>query len=91
MKKLISIGLLSFIVLSGAAVAQQPSDKEKGSSMQGMMGQRMQGEKSGESGMGDMKGMMKMMGQMSKMMDQCSSMMESAQTKDGKTEQAQPK
>jgi len=92
MKKLISIGLLSFIVLSGAAVAQQPSDQEKGSSMQGMMGQMMQGgEKSGEGGMGDMKGMMKMMGQMSKMMDQCSSMMESAQTKDEKTEQSQPK
>jgi hypothetical protein len=91
MKKLISIAVLSFLVVSGAALAQQSGDQEKGSSMQGMMGQMMQGEKSGQGGMGDMKGMMKMMGQMSKMMDQCASMMESAQAKDGKTEPGQPK
>ena len=91
MNKLIFIAALSFLVVSGAALAQQPSDQEKGSSMQGMMGQMMQGEKSGEGGMGDMKGMMKMMEQMSTMMDQCSSMMESAHTKDGKTEQGQQK
>jgi len=89
MKKLISIVVLSFLVVSGAALAQQSGDQEKASSMQGRMGQMMQGEKSGEGGMGDMKGMMKMMGQMSKAMDQCSSMMESAQKKDGKTEQGQ--
>lgn len=91
MKKLISIGLLALLVLSGAAMAQQSGDQEKGSRMHGMMGQMMQGEKSGEGGMGDMKGMMKMMGQMSKMMDQCSSMMESAPTKNGEIEQGQQK
>ena len=91
MKKLVSIAVLSFLVVSGAALAQQSGDQEKGSSMHGMMGQMMQGEKSSEGGMGDMKGMMKMMGQMSKMMDQCASMMESAQAKDGKNEPSQPK
>ena len=89
MKKLISIALLSFLVLSGAALAQQSRDQEKGTSMPGMMGQMMQGEKSGEGGMGDMKGMMKMMGQKSKMMDQCSSMMNSMHTEAGKTEQGE--
>ena len=61
MKKLVSIAVLSFLVVSGAALAQQSGDQEKGSSMHGMMGQMMQGEKSSEGGMGDMKGMMKMM------------------------------
>jgi hypothetical protein len=45
MKKLISIGSVAFLVLSGAAVAQQSGEQEKGPSMQGMMGQVMQGEK----------------------------------------------
>ena len=83
--------LVSLLVFSGVAVAQKSGDQAKRPSMQGMIGQMMQGEKSSEGGMGDMKGMMKMMGQMSKMMDQCSSMMESAHTKHGKTEQGQQK
>ncbi len=91
MKRIALTVLAAFLTLSGVTLAQQSGEEKKGSSMQDMMGQMMQGEKSGEGGMGDMKGMMNMMGQMSKMMDQCSSMMESAQKKDGKTEQGQQK
>lgn len=77
MKNIVFIGLLSFLVLAGGALAQQSEEQKKGSSMQGMMQQMMKGERSGEK---HMEGMSGMMGQMAKMMDQCSAMMESNQT-----------
>ena len=83
MKKLVSIAVLSFLVVSGAALAQQSGDQEKGSSMHGMMGQMMQGEK-GKEGMGSMMRMMKMM-------DQCASMMESSDAKAEKPQEGQQK
>ena len=82
MKKITFVGLLSFLMLSGLALAEQSGEEKKGSSMQGMMQQMMQGEKTGESGMEGMMGMMKMMGQMGKMMDQCAAMMASGQTQE---------
>ena len=85
MKKIISVGLLSLLMLSGVAFAYQAGEQEKGSSsMQNMMNEMMKGEKNNKEGMS---GMMRMM----KMMDQCASMMESTQAKAGKTEQEQQK
>jgi hypothetical protein len=83
MKKLISIGLLSLLLLSGVALANQSSEQEKNSSsMQNNMGEMMKGEKDGEKGKEGMGGMMRMM----KMMDQCSAMMESAKDSGGAKE-----
>lgn len=65
MARLTSIGLRVFLMLSGAAVAQQATDQQKGSPMPGMMGYVMQGEKSAKGSMGDMKSMMKVTGQVS--------------------------
>ena len=80
MKKTISVGLLSFLVLSGMALASQSDEqKEHSSMMEGMM----KGGKEGEH----KDGMMRMM----KMMDQCASMMDSMQAKAGKTEKEQQK
>lgn len=79
MKKIILAGLVSALILSGAALADQVREQEKGSSMPGMMQQMMGGEATG-GGMSGMGGMMGMMGQMSKMMDQCTAMMGSSQT-----------
>lgn len=54
--------LMVFFTLSGVILAQQSADEKKGSSMQEMMQQMMKEKQNGEGGMGDMKGMMKMMG-----------------------------
>jgi hypothetical protein len=77
MKKVIFIGLVSALMLSGVTLATQAEGEKKGSSMQGMMQEMMKGESGGER---HMAGMMGMMGQMTKMMDQCSAMMESNQS-----------
>ena len=81
MKKFVFLGLVSVLMVSGLALADQ-SEKQKESSMQGMKQQMMGGERArkGMSGMEGMMNMMGMMGQMSKMMDQCSAMMSSDQT-----------
>ncbi len=90
MKKFVFLGLVSVLMVSGLALADQ-SEKQKESSMQGMMQQMMGGERAGEgmSGMEGMMNMMGMMGRMNQMMDQCSAMMSSHRTgKDqGKQEQ----
>lgn len=79
--KTISLAVLvSFLVLSGLALASQSGEQKDHSSM---MQEMMKGEKQGEH----MDGMMRMM----KMMDQCASMMESSQATAGKTEQDQQK
>lgn len=77
--KTISLAVLvSFLVLSGLALASQSGEqKERPSSMQEMM----KGDKDGEH----MGGIMRMM----KMMDQCSAMMESAQTDAGREKESQ--
>ena len=77
--KTISLAVLvSFLVVSGLALASQSGQqKERPSSMQEMM----KGDKDGEH----MGGMMRMM----KMMDQCSAMMESAQTDAGREKESQ--
>ena len=77
--KTISLAVLvSFLVLSGLALASQSGEqKERPSSMQEMM----KGDKDGEH----MGGMMRMM----KMMDQCSAMMETAQTDAGREKESQ--
>jgi Spy/CpxP family protein refolding chaperone len=79
MMKTISLAVLvSFLVVSGLALASQSGQqKERPSSMQEMM----KGDKDGEH----MGGMMRMM----KMMDQCSAMMESAQTDAGREKESQ--
>lgn len=92
MQKIIFVGLLSFLILSGVVLAQQSGEQEKGSSMRDMMEQMMEG-KAGDRGMGGMEGMMgmmRMMGDMSKMMDKCSAMMQFAQaeTRDKKEGQS---
>ncbi len=90
MKKFVMLGLVSLLIVSGIALADQ-SEEQKGSSMQGMMQQMMGGEKAGKgtSEMGGMMGMMKMMGQMTKMMDQCSAMMSSDPTPEDQGKQEQ--
>jgi hypothetical protein len=75
MKKVMLAGLVSLLIVSGVAFGNQAEEQRKGSSMQEMM----KGEKSGETGTGDMMGMMKMM-------DQCSAMMESAKESSGAKE-----
>lgn len=84
MKKVMLAGLVSVLVLSGVAVAQQSGEQKKGSSMQGMMQEMMKGKESGESGMGGMMGMMKMM-------EQCGAMMESMHTESGEAKEGQKK
>jgi len=72
--------VVSFLVLSGLALAAQPAEqKDHSSMMQEMM---KDGEKADHQDR-----MMRMM----KMMDQCASLMESAQAKDRKNEPSQPK
>ncbi len=66
MKKFALLGLVSLLILSGVALAQQSGEKERGSSMRGMMQEIMGGGTAG-GGMGEMGGMMGMMGQMTKM------------------------
>lgn len=88
MKKIMLAGLVSALILSGAALADQVREQKKGSSMQGMM-EQMMGGGSTEKGMGGMGDMMGMMGQMSKMMDQCSIMMESMHAEPGQAKESQ--
>ena len=90
MKKIILAGLVSALILSGAALADQVREQEKGSSTPGMMQQMMGGGKAGE-GMGGMGDMMGMMGQMTKMMDQCTAMMGSSQSEAQGTKEGQQK
>ena len=75
MKTITSIALVSFLFLSGMALAAQSGEKKD---HQSMMEEMMKGEKGKE----EMGGMMRMM----KMMDQCASMMESAKDSDGAKE-----
>ncbi|MBI2209141.1 MAG: hypothetical protein HYU47_00865 [Deltaproteobacteria bacterium] len=87
MKKMALAGLVSLLILSGAALAQQSGEQKKSSSMEGMMEQMMKGEKGGEGGMGGMMGMMGMM----KMMEQCGAMMESMRAPSGQTKKEEKK
>jgi hypothetical protein len=75
MKTITSIALVSFLFLSGMALAAQSGEKKD---HQSMMEEMMKGEK-GKEGMG---GMMRMM----KMMDQCTVMMESPKESGGAKE-----
>ena len=84
MKKITFVGLLSFLMLSGLALAEQTGQEKKASPMQGMMQEMMKGKESGESGMG---GMMRMM----KMMEQCGAMMKSMHTESGEAKEGQKK
>ena len=88
MKKFVFLGLVSVLMVSGLALADQP-EKQKESSMQDMMQQMMGGERAGKdmSGMGGMMNMMGMMGRMNKMMDQCTAMMISDQTSEDQGKQ----
>ena len=72
MKMITLTVLVSFLVLSGLALASQSSEQKEHSSM---MEEMMKGGKEGEH----KDGMMRMM----KMMDQCSAMMESAKGSGG--------
>lgn len=83
MRKTMFVGIVSILLVSGIAMAQQSGEQEKGSSMQEMMGS--------ESGMGGMMGMMRMMGQMSKMMDQCIATHESMHGESGQAGEDQKK
>jgi hypothetical protein len=67
MRTITSIAVVSFLVLSGLALASQSNEQKEHSSM---MEEMMKGGKEGEH----KDGIMRMM----KMMDQCSAMMESA-------------
>ena len=84
MKKILLTSLVFILVLLGSALADQPAEEKKGSSMQGMMQEMMKGEKTGEGGMG---GMMRMM----KMMEQCGAMMESMHTGSEEAKEGQKK
>jgi len=88
MKKFVFLGLVSVLMVSGIALADQ-SEKQKESSMQRTMQQMMGGENAGEgvSGMESMTNMMGMMGRMNEMMDQCTAMMSSDQTLEDQGEQ----
>jgi hypothetical protein len=72
MRKITLVGLLSLMILGGAALAEQSAEQEKSAPTRGMMQGMMGEQKSGETGMQGMGGMMGMM----KMMDQCSAMMD---------------
>jgi hypothetical protein len=78
MKTIASIALVSFLVVSGMALAAQSHEQKEHSSM---MEEMMKGGNQGEH----KDGMKRMM----KMMDQCASMMDSIQV--GKTKQEQQK
>jgi hypothetical protein len=69
--------LVSFVVLSGLALAAQSGEQKERPSSQ-MMQEMMKGGKEGEH----MNGMMRMM----KMMDQCAAMMDSAHGSEGTKE-----
>ena len=73
MRKIISVGLLSLLILSGVALAQQSGEQGKSFSMKDMMPEMMKGEKNSERGMEGMMGMMKMMEQCGAMAEQCCS------------------
>ena len=75
MKTITAIALVSFLVLSGIALAAQSGEKKDNSST---MEEIMKGEK-GKEGMSDMMPMMKMM-------DQCAAIMESAKESGGTKE-----
>ena len=90
MKRIILIALVSFLTLSGAALARQAGEQKKSSPMQGMMEQMMGGETAG-GGMAGVGGMMGVMGQMTKMMDQCTAMMGSSQSEAQGTKEGQQK
>jgi hypothetical protein len=85
MKQVILAGLVSLVILSGFAVAQQSGDEKKDSSMKDMMRQMMKQKQSGEGGMEGMGGMMGMM----KMMEQCSDMMKSSHHQGEKAKESQ--
>lgn len=82
MKKMALAGLVSLLILSGAALAQQSEEQKKTSSMRDMMEQMMGG---------GTEGMMRMMGEMGKMMDQCTAMMESTHAPYGQTKEEEKK
>jgi hypothetical protein len=87
MKHVILPALVSLVIFSGFALAQQVGDEKKSSSMQDMMRQMMKQKQSGEGGMqgmGDMMGMMKMM-------EQCSDMMKSPHHQGEKAKESQNK
>jgi hypothetical protein len=73
--------LVSFLILSGLALASQSGEQKERPSTQ--MDEMMKGGKDGEH----MRGMMRMM----KMMDQCSAMMESAHDHSEKDKESQTK
>ena len=87
MKHVILPALVSLVIFSGFALAQQAQDEKKGSSMQDMMRQMMKQKQSGEGGMQGMGGMMGMM----KMMEQCSDMMRPAHHQGEKAKENQKK
>jgi len=70
MKNFVLTLMVSSLVISGVALAQQSGKQEEGSRTQDMMEEMMKGGKEE----GRMDGMMRMM----KMMEQCSAMMESS-------------
>lgn len=78
MKKITFVGLWSFLMLSGLALAEQTGQEKKGSPMQDMMQEMMKGKESGEDGTGGM-------------MDQCTAMMGSGKTESGETKEGQKK
>ena len=82
MKKITFVGLLSFLMLSGLALAEQTGQEKKASPMQGMMQEMMKGEKGGEGGMQGMMQMMKMMNQCAAMMEKCCPATESDKAKE---------
>jgi hypothetical protein len=90
MKYFVLSGLVSLIVLSGFALAQQSGDEKKDSSMKGMMQEMMKQKQTGEGGMGGMSDTGGMMGMM-KMMEQCGDMMKSAQHQGEKGKESQKK
>ena len=79
MKKIVLTSLVFILVLLGSALADQPAEEKKGSSMQGMMQEMMKQKQGGEGNMEGMGGMMGMM----RMMKQCSAMMESHDQSNG--------
>jgi len=80
MKTIALTVLVSFLVLSGMALASQSGEQKERTSM---MEEMMKGSKEGEH----MGGMMHMM----KMMDQCASMMESMHSKADQKKESQKK
>jgi hypothetical protein len=77
--------LVSFLALSGLALASQSGAEKDHSSMMQEMMKGKQSDKGGMHGMGDMSGMMGMM----KMMQQCAAMMQSADADGGGAKESQ--